>query len=147
MKCRHQLFLIVFGIQPAYAEVFYELLPVVMQQGASARISWEQQDVRHIWRSRVGLGFASGFAVGCADMQQQVIPQVLGLSVAAGLSYGLWLKKTMKERDWLDIASAYVVGLFVGRLANKTTHYCVDYVRSVFNKPEARVVVTADESE
>ncbi len=102
-----------------------------------------EQDMQTAWNKRMFIGFCGGFCVN-AFCQEITIANMIGGPVTAAAAYSLnkYTPIITKNRQWLEITNAYIVGALAGRLARMEYYKIKQKLNKLFNKPEARVVIT-----
>ena len=101
------------------------------------------QDTQTAWNKRMLVGFCGGFCVNafCPDL---ATANTIGIPVTAGAAYAFnkYTSVITQNRQCLDIANAYVIGALAGRLARMEYYKIKQKLNRLFNKPEARVIIT-----
>jgi len=101
------------------------------------------EDATKAWHARLVIGFVGGFCTN-AFCSKITTANILGIPSTAVVAY--WTNNyapiITQQREWLDIASAYLVGALAGRLARAAYQKTSEKFRAIFDKPEARVVLT-----
>ena len=101
------------------------------------------QDTQTAWNKRMIIGFCGGFCAN-AFCQDIATANIAGVPIASGAAYclGKYTSVVTQNRQWLEITNAYVVGTLAGRLARMEYYKVKQKLNRLFNKPEARVVIT-----
>jgi hypothetical protein len=102
-----------------------------------------EQDTQKAWNKRMLIGFCGGFCAN-AFCQDIATANIIGIPITAASAYSLnkYASIIIQERQWLDITNAYVIGALAGRLARMGCYKAKQKLNKLFNKPEARVVIT-----
>ena len=102
-----------------------------------------EQDAQKAWNRRMIIGFCGGFCAN-AFCQDIATANIAGIPITSGAAYclGKYTSVVTQNRQWLEITNAYVVGTLAGRLARMEYYKVKQKLNRLFNKPEARVVIT-----
>lgn len=130
----------IFLINTSYAH----MLSGLFSRGLSVQeLKLIQQETQKKLCLRLLVGFVGGFCINVFGFNT-LVSNGAGIPATASAGYVLnkYVPIIQNNRQALDVAGGYVAGVIAGILVRKAAQQVVKKFNAVFNKPEARVVVT-----